>query len=55
MVYDDGEFLYYVANFVRQIKLTAGVTLRNIKHNQQIGLYFVVLVTEFKVIASFNE
>jgi hypothetical protein len=53
MLDDDGSFLHYVANFELQIKLAIAFTLRNIKQNQQIGLYFLVLVTEFKVISSF--
>lgn len=55
IVSDNVGFLYYVANFNGQIKLALVFTLRNIKQNQQIGLYFVVLVTEFKVISSFVE
>jgi hypothetical protein len=53
MLGDDGSFLNYVANFELQIKLAIAFTLRNIKQNQQIGLYFLLLVTEFKVISSF--
>jgi len=55
MLFDYGGFLNYVANFAYQIKPVQIVSLRNIKHSQQIALYFVVLVTEFKVIPSLGE
>jgi hypothetical protein len=53
MLDDDGSFLNYVANFELQIKLAIALSLRNIKQDRQIGLYFLMLVTEFKVISSF--